>query len=84
MSKVELRKLMRSILKGLSTEAKAFQSKQVSHYLLTKSIRFRNAKHIALYLPMKSEELDITSVIEALLTKGIYTVVPRTCLTRLK
>jgi len=50
-------------------EVKTRQSKTISEFLLNKSSRVKTAEHIALFLPMKSQELDITEFIEGLLKK---------------
>ncbi len=67
MSKSDLRRLMRAILKRLPAEVKARQSATMNDFLLNKSPAVKAAKHIALYLPMKSQELDITDFIEGIL-----------------
>ena len=67
-NKAALRKLMKDILKSLPASVKEYQSNRISHYLLHQSTKFRDASHVALYLPMPQEEINITPLIEALLT----------------
>ena len=62
-----LRKFMKDCLRKLSPEVKEHQSRIVIDYLLNKCERFKKAKHIALYLAMKYEEVDTIPLIEKLL-----------------
>ena len=70
MSKSDLRKLIKGILKSIPVELKARQSKTMSDFLLNHSPIVKSAKHIALYLPMKGQELDITALLEGLLSQN--------------
>lgn len=72
MSKTQLRKVMKQLLRNIPTEAKQHQSVKLCHHLLTKHVKFRDAKHIAIYLAMKHEELDLSSLIETILTEPEY------------
>ena len=65
--KAALRKLMKETLKQISVEEKQRQTNAVLNYLLNKSEYFKQAKHVALYLAMKSEEIDTIPLIEELL-----------------
>jgi 5,10-methenyltetrahydrofolate synthetase len=65
--KATLRKLMKETLKQLSVEEKERQSSVLTRHFLHTSEAFRNAKHIALYLAMRHEEIDTIPLIESLL-----------------
>ena len=66
--KALLRKLMRHVLRSeMREEEKLRQSTRVTSYLFKSHQRFVNAKHIALYLAMKQEEIDTIPLIEQLL-----------------
>lgn len=75
-NKANLRKLMKDVLKNISADEKQRQTSIVTDYLLNHDEKFKNAKHIAVYLAMKSEEVDTIPLIETLLTqhtnKSIY------------
>lgn len=66
-SKANLRKLMKNVLKQINIDEKQRQSNIVVNYLLNNSEKFANAKHIALYLAMKDQEIDTIPLIETLL-----------------
>ena len=68
-SKTHLRKLMREILKTISPEEKKRQTNIVIDHLLNNNQRFSNAKHIALFLSMKHEELNTQRLIETVLSE---------------
>ena len=63
--KSNLRKMMKQVLKNISSEEKSRQSLVMVDHLLNKNSKFANSKHVALYLAMKQEELDTLSLIEA-------------------
>ncbi|CAF0997638.1 unnamed protein product [Brachionus calyciflorus] len=65
--KSNLRKLMKVNLKELSVEEKLRQTESVINYLLNSCERFKQSKHVALYLAMKHEEIDTIPLIENLL-----------------
>ena len=67
LQKKQLREQMKEVLKNLSVDNKRRQSEVVTDYLFTKCQKFIDAKHIALYLAMKHEELDTTLLIETIL-----------------
>ena len=68
LQKTQLRKLMKDIIKNINVESKEYQSKTVTEHLLNKHQKFNDAKHIALYLAMKQEEIDTIPMIEEMLT----------------
>lgn len=65
--KTALRKAMRDILRHLTPDEKQRQSSLVVDCLLNKSEQFRRARHIALYLAMRHEEIDTIPLIERVL-----------------
>lgn len=70
LQKTQLRKLMKGILKNISIESKKHQSSIVTGHLLNQHKKFKDAKHIALYLAMKQEEIDTVPMIEEMLTNS--------------
>lgn len=66
--KAALRKTMREVLRQLSAEEKKRQSNAVVEYILNKCEAFGCARHIALYLAMRHEEIDTIPLIERVLT----------------
>ena len=66
-SKSHLRKLMREVLRSLSVEEKARQTSIVIEHLLNVNQRLADAKHIAVFLSMKAEEINTQRLIEKIL-----------------
>lgn len=67
--KATLRKVMRDVLKQITSDEKQRQSNAVVDHLLNKSQKFANSTHIAVYLAMKHEEIDTIPLIERVLGK---------------
>jgi 5-formyltetrahydrofolate cyclo-ligase len=65
--KANLRKIMKDVIISLNPQEKALQSKSVTNYILNYHAVFRQSQHIAVYLPMKQEEIDTMPIIEAIL-----------------
>lgn len=67
-SKKNLRVLMKQILKSIPNENKEKQSMIVIDYLLSKHLKFKSSKHIALYLAMQQEEIDTHLLVKQILS----------------
>lgn len=65
--KSHFRKLLKEVLRQIGAEEKQRQSKVVTDYLMNKCERFKNAKHVAVYLAMKQEEIDTIPLVEQFL-----------------
>lgn len=68
LQKASLRKLMKEVLKNLTVQEKQRQSQAITKHLLESNHGFMEAKHIALYLSMKHEEVDTIPLIETILS----------------
>jgi 5-formyltetrahydrofolate cyclo-ligase len=65
--KSQLRKIMKNVIKSLTSEEKQRQSNAITNYLLNDCDIFAKSKHICLYLAMKHEEIDTIPLIERIL-----------------
>lgn len=65
--KSQLRKIMKDVIKNISSEEKQRQSNAIINYLLNDCDAFAKSKHICFYLAMKHEEIDTIPLIEKIL-----------------
>ena len=77
LQKMELRKLVKVVLKTIETSEKERQSRAIENYLFQKSEHFKASQYIGIYVSQNEQEIDTIPIIRNILinyksTKSLY------------